>query len=604
MMGGRRGIAFVLLWALVAARLFASSTRTEANRVFVNEVQVLTVHSDDSDVARHRAVAIANRLRKLDAESQLSLKVTQNRAVIMFGDDPLVTITGDEARSQGQSPEDLATSWLQNIRKALALPAVQLEKPAVKMSIGAHVRVNVIGSGVQHSLLENSDQDVADVYRQGSLIVVLAKKVGQADVTVRSGDSSQTLEVNVLPYAAQLPQTVDVEVTGDPSTAETVQGAVMGAIRTQLHAAPGAELDFTMPRMDGLAVEGSSKVNVAVKITAPDAYPAEGNVTIQVHNTPLSPRKESELWYCNDPESVRRPMPLFAADLQQGAPARLLYHHINESGYPLVVAVRAMNESDRDAKVVIIPGDSTPDKNPVLAGFQAGDQFLRNWIYNSGEIITIPAHTEVPISIRRLSPLQTMSGLCYLRLLGDGPQSILVRTDALSIETIDARYTLAFNSSAPWRVLGPGPIRRGSQDIERSPDVYPDPFKTEDLIYKVGGRFGFARLGQKPLSSYNRREKLDGNFGVIYILNTQVINTTSDSAEVEIVFEASAGYSGAVFVVNGNIQRTSLLQPKEEALITRFKVEPGETHTLRILTCPLSGGSYPATITVRPIGGK
>jgi hypothetical protein len=125
------------------------------------------------------------------------------------------------------------------------------------------------------------------------------------------------------------------------------------------------------------------------------------------------------------------------------------------------------------------------------------------------------------------------------------------------------------------------------------------PFKTEKVNYSIGGRFAFIRLGQKPIPGQDGR-KLEGNFGVFYNIEALIDNPLSEATEVDVVFEASAGYSGAIFVVNGEIKRIPTVLSKEEALVYRVKLNPGEQRTLNLLTVPLSGSSYPATLVLRP----
>jgi hypothetical protein len=53
--------------------------------------------------------------------------------------------------------------------------------------------------------------------------------------------------------------------------------------------------------------------------------------------------------------------------------------------------------------------------------------------------------------------------------------------------------------------------------------------------------------------------------------------------------------------VDGQVVETPLMQPKAESRIARFRIEPGSTRRFEIVTLPLSGSSYPSTITIRPI---
>src|SRR6185503_10020081 len=94
---------------------------------------------------------------------------------------------------------------------------------------------------------------------------------------------------------------------------------------------------------------------------------------------------------------------------------------------------------------------------------------------------------------------------------------------------------------------------------------------------------------------------LDGNFGVLYKIDVGAQNQTFVGSDLEVVFEASAGYSGALFILNGGLMRTPLLQPKTTARILRMRLEPGQSKRFDLYTMPLSGSSYPATVILRPV---
>ena len=140
--------------------------------------------------------------------------------------------------------------------------------------------------------------------------------------------------------------------------------------------------------------------------------------------------------------------------------------------------------------------------------------------------------------------------------------------------------------------------------FELSLHVYPNPYKSELMTYRVGGRYAFLRLGQSPIQRLDSDGALDGNFGVIYNIRGKVSNPTSVATDVELVFEASGGYTGGLFVVNGSYVKTPLLQPKAEYRIIRIRLVPGAERYLNITTLPLSGGSYPATLTLRPVQSR
>lgn len=585
---------------LLSVSAFAASARAEGDRVFVNEMLVLSLRYGDSAGMSARAARIAQRLSRLDSASTLEVRDYGRSAEIASEDRVLIVVTKEEAYAQDQAAGDLASTWAANLRKALDLPPFQIGQSSVRVPINGRAAVEMLGREVEGSALEVSDTDVVDASREHGTLTLRGKAAGKAVVTLRGATQSASVEVMVQPYAVAFPQRVEVQVTGDPTTSETVQAVLRGAIATKLLCQPGTELDYDAPSTPDLPIEETQKITVPVKATAPDAFASEGKVIVVVRNVPLAYVKERALWYDNVPEDVRGPENLFDAELDTDEPARLLYHHKNDSSYTLVGCVTAINGSRQAARVIIIPGDSRPDANPVLAGYRAGAEFLRNWVSFSGELVTIPPQSQIAISRRRLFPGQTMSGLCYLRLLGDGPPSITVRSDALVVGAEDNADGETFRSSAPWRLLGAeriAPLGRAYP----SKEVFPSPFKTVNVEYRVGGRFAFCQLGAKPISRRDSHKWLDGNFGVTYTINAQVTNPTPNPAEVEVVFQSGAGYTGGLFILDGKLVKTPLLQPGDEATLLRLHLDAGDSRKVQVLTCPLSGGSYPATIAIRPV---
>jgi hypothetical protein len=437
--------------------------------------------------------------------------------------------------------------------------------------------------------------------RVGDNLEIAANAPGTADVTISAGDVTQTVSVTVQPYAANLPQTFSVEVAGSPALASTVQGAIEGAIRSRLQRLPGTELTIEKITSEAVGDGQSKSLTATVKVEGNDVYDRRGTVNVIVRNASVPSLRDKALWYSNNPENVEKAGNLFGALLKKGDGCRLLYHHINAARYPMFLRAQMVNDSDIPARVLVIPGDSNPDKNPVRAGIRAAEQYFRAWATGSGEIVTIPARSTLPISLRRLAPQQTVSGLCGIRLL-DGPPDVLVRTDSWPPFNLEPRWEAVTESSAPWRIVGCNPITDyDSAPYELSNHIYPNPFKRGEFRYEVGGRYGFFKIGERPISGSDSMRVLDGNFGVIYSIKAEISNPTRVVSEVEMVFEASAGYSGGLFLVDGVLTESPLLQPKAEFRIGKFRLAPGETKRVELVTIPLSGSSYPSLISLRPM---
>ncbi len=583
--------AFVL--AVVSG---APTVRLSGASVYVNEVLVLTLKAGSNE---KRAASVAESFRKLEPDSELTLEGDSRTMRIKDGDRVVLTVARLEAKAHNLSVADLAKGWLNNLRKAIAVAPIVLPADTIKLPLGASRTFELGGSAVLKTEVQSDDAKIATATRSGTKLLILAKNYGDANLTLTAGESVKNIRVRVLPFAATLPQSFTMAVTGDPALPETVRGALETALWTRFQSAPGTESTFKLPEVSSINPEESKTFTIPVKVGGEDAFPVEGQITVTIRNEAIAYRAESDLWYCNEPENVSRFQNLFAAELSANQPVRLLYHHLNTMATSLEIDAKAINESDKPARLLVLPGDKR-DRNPVLAGLMAGDQLLRSWIRFSGEVVTIPPRSSVSLALRKLAPQETLSGLAYVRLLPGGPAKVLFRVDSVPFDGDDARLDAA-SSAAPWRRLAPEALNgRTSDRLTISKHIYPYPFKTEAVDFTVGGRHGFVRIGQKPISRPEGKG-LDGNFGVFYTIEAKVDNPLPDPVDIEVVFEASAGYSGAIFVVNGEVKRTPLLQPKEELQIMKIRLQPGEKKQFTFMTVPLSGSSYPATIVVRPV---
>lgn len=590
----------VWLWmALFAVPSFGASTRLEKNTLYVNEQPVLTLQFG---TAANRTKTAIERLRRADSTVKARAVARGSRALILLGDHSILRVEPEDAAAAKMPALSLAKIWAGNINAALTLPPLKVGASSLKIPNGKEFRVPFSGSLAAVAVVESSDETVVKVKKAPGALVLTGIMSGTAQIAVSAGGHVSAIDVKVVPFAAAFPQYATAHVTGVPTTASIAKGAVESAVWNQLKAQPGADIKFTVPEMPQIPAGEARTVMVRVRANAPESLPSEGWMYVTVRNAPLQVEPETELWYCNHPENIQKLGPLFAARLRGGSPARMLFHHINDSPRGLNFHAQIVNDSDQPARLLIIPGDSPTDKNPVFAGIEAADRFLRNWMYSSGELIVVPPGQSMPISLKRLAPRETVSGLVYMALLSGGPDSILVRADARQTFQPDVRWLAALNSNSPWRVVGTLPTRGDDAMAKNLSDhIYPQPFKDVEVNYLVGGRHGFVRIGQQPIISQAGDRYLDGNFGVIYKIRAKVENPTSATADVELVFEASAGYSGALFALNGQVFRTPLLQPKDERRILTLKVEPGGSKEFTLHTIPLSGGSYPATLALRPL---
>ncbi|RYG68627.1 hypothetical protein EON77_15345 [bacterium] len=176
-------------------------------------------------------------------------------------------------------------------------------------------------------------------------------------------------------------------------------------------------------------------------------------------------------------------------------------------------------------------------------------------------------------------------------------------SDAVPLFPLATDWRGALLSTTPWRVTGARPLNQLFRlPSSASVHIYPSPFREEDVPYRVGGRYGYLRVGQKAVVRQDREGQLDGNFGVTYRYNLKLNNPTSGITPVEISYQASAGYSAGVFLIDDQFVKTPLMQPGQTVRLIKVFLRPGETRAMRLTTVPLSGSSYPATVVIRPVG--
>lgn len=592
--------AFATIAALLGVvGAWAATVKVDGASVYVNDQLILTLKSGRNET---RAQTVAASFAKLPDEATLKIRRAGSSYHVVHGDRIVVTAAKLEAKAQGTTAAALAQRWQAALTRALTIPPLQLPTDNIKVAVGKTQTVTLTGRYARKAVVQTDNAAVATGSRADNVVTIQGRSMGDATLTVAAAEVTKTLRVRVAPLAAQLPQSFQVVVTGNPASPEMIRGAVEGVLWTRFRSEPGTESSFRMPDPESLAPEGSRVLQIPVTVTGDAAFPVQGTLQVTVRNESIGFKNETDLWYCNNPENVSRYQNLFAARMERDRPIRLLYHHLNASPAGMYIEGQLVNESNVAARIVVMPGDSRPDRNPVLAGIVAGDQLLRNWVRSVAEVVTIPPRSSITLALRRLSPQDTMSGLCYLRLLPGGPTDVLFRMDSMPPYDGGPKMAAALGVSTPWRRM---PIRNldyeGYAKVEISDHVYPTPFRTESIDFAVGGRHGFIRIGQRPIPRPDGKG-LDGNFGVFYNIEARLENPLADAADVEVLFEASAGYSGALFVINGEVKRTPLLQPKEEIQILRVRLQPGEKRVLSMMTVPLSGSSYPATIIVRPVG--
>jgi hypothetical protein len=571
--------------------------------LIINGVDALSIKTSAGGMVPEERVAVIAKALAGFKRGQTVRVVADPGLRVALQDSTIVTITVAEAKAQGKTPDELAEDWSKSINKALYVPPLVILDTQLDLIFGKPQSVRLIGAMARKAVVRVEPEGAVEVTRSGFDLVVKPVEMGEGQIQLFVGDVNYSIPFVVMAYAANLPQTLTVEVTGNPASKELVVEAIRGAMSTKLEAFGNATVRFSIPAMTDVMPGQSKVIQVAAKVDSVGYAPSSGWVSVVVKNLGGGRVFEDSLWYSNEPENVKATGQLYFARLTTDSPNRLLWHHCNKTRNPMVIQYVLVNRSDEDARVWLVDGDPAPNLDPTKAGFEAGKAFFANWINYQGSIVVVPARSVVPMVMRRLLPEETSSGLASMRLMPGGSDDVVMVANAIWPNEVAGEWQTQGMDAKPWLARRAMSFERFALPVVgKEKHIYETPAKQMGFLYQVGGRLGFVRIGQESIKSKIGGVPLSGNFGVHYVVEGRIENPTDKERVVEVVFEASAGYSGALFSVNGKVLPGKMLQTKETMTLYEVKLAPGQAEDIRIETMPLSGAHYPATITVRTKG--
>ena len=84
-----------------------------------------------------------------------------------------------------------------------------------------------------------------------------------------------------------------------------------------------------------------------------------------------------------------------------------------------------------------------------------------------------------------------------------------------------------------------------------------------------------------------------------YDINVRVENPTTETKKIRVLFEPSAGLASGVFIIDGIMVSAKYAKPPSEVPLASYNLKPGEIRNVKIMTVPVAGSNYPATLVVR-----
>lgn len=533
-----------------------------------------------------RTALVAERLAQA-VEAGLSPTAVEVRRpggqlALFAGQTELLRPTRADARAAGTTPRRLAFRWAAALRQALALPPLTTSPRSLLIPFGETRTLRVGGVAAGPLSLEPRDPSVAtaDAAEDGRSVQVRAGQPGETVLAIAADGAMLGVRVVVMRYAGEAGAPVTVDCTGHPAPAALVWQLVMESYPQALRLEPGARARVAgRPQLPaGIPPGQEGSAQVPVLLTGPGLLPRRVTAQVQVRCRRLPQREVAALLYSNHPERILRPGSLYLGVLEPDAPCRLLYHHQNMAGSPVLLRVDLINPEDEPAEVQVIAGPARPTIDTVLAGQRAGALYLRNAVRDVGRIVPLAAHERLPLLLQRLPHGLTASGIYGLRLLRGRPLLVEVRAD-------------------PPAALDPVPPPSSAGVPARH--VYPHPRKVLAAQYTVGQNWAFVRVGKKAIPGKDERQVLDGNYGVLYDIAVRIDNPTPQARVVRLMLVPDAGGAGGVFLVEGRWIEAPHVSPPAEFQLAQFLLSPQEHRVVNIQTLPVGGSAYPVTLVVR-----
>jgi hypothetical protein len=566
----------------VEARALPSGALVRVNRRTV----ILLRRPSGNTPPAERAMVLAERL---DGAVQAGLlpgavrvRRVEGRLALFAGEAELVRPTAADARAAGTTARRLAYQWANTLRQTLALAPLTVSAPSLLIPFGESRAVRVGGVAAGPLALEPRDPSVAaaEAVGDGRSVCIRAGQPGQTVVAIAAHGAVVGVRVVVKKYAGEAMASVTVDCTGRPAPSELVRALVMESYPRALRLEPGAWARLTgKPRLPASLSAGEEGwARVPVRLAGPGLLPRQATAQVHVRCRRLPPRDANALLYSNDPERIARPARLYVGEVEPNAPCRLLYHHQNVAGQPLILRVDLINPEEAPAEAQVVDGVAAPMVDTVLAGHRAGARYLRNAVRDVGRVYTVPGRSRVPLLRQRLAPGYTASGLYGLRSLNG--QRLLVEVRAERPAAVDPAF--------------PQP-----DAVALVQHVYPNPRRVMEASYTCGKSWTFLRVGKLAIPGKDGQQKLDGNYGVLYDISVRLDNPLPQARVVRLVLAPDAGGAQGVFLVEGKWVEAPHLAPPAEFELAQFLLSPQEHRVVNIRTLPVGGSAYPVTLVVR-----
>ena len=529
--------------------------------------------------ADRAADALSAALLARFARPDLSVTPTPNEeAAVRAGGTTIVVADRETAKLSNSTAPALAAGWVKAIRAALKEPYLALGgDTSILVPIGESRYLRYGGPLGKTLRAASSAPDVARVAVEATQrrLSVSGASRGAAIGTLHTSQVAVTLRIEAKKWAALIPASATGTLTGQVHAEDLARRVVANAALCGVAPEPGADVEVT-------SIEGAEPTySVTVVASGEEYIEAKRAVAVAIRRAQPPDRQPVDVLVSNSPERIPSRGCLMREQIDATRPVRLLYHHLNASGEPLLFVIRVTNTGRECGTVHVSLGEAGPDVDELSTGHAAAKRFWEQLLSGSGYLLQVPPSCASDI-VRTPIPSNTIvSGLGTITPLTPGP---------LYVE-ICAERPQAVNR---WLELTP-------EKLPETPRLSNFRFGASKVIeaqHEIGGKWTFITIGREGSVS-DAGHQLAGDYGVLHEVAIGLVNPTPNPGKVEITVRASGGLMRGFFLIDGVLHETGILRGFGEELLTKEEVPPKGGRIMRLVTMPESASNYPIHLVVR-----
>lgn len=540
---------------------------------------VVRLRSTDGDGLGRKAEVVASRLADLalaglSPEQIVVERVGGEWAVTGAGKLIIVGDT-DTAAASGLDPRGLCESWRKRLAQVLAEPYLCVKpNDLLVVPFNEQRPVRFGGTTSANPSVESMAPGIARVEQQTGRALIHGVSPGTTVVIVEAGEARTAITVEVKKWAAQIAERALLRVLPGGLPEAMADRAILNAALSSVQPEPRATA-----RMFDLQ-RNETGYSAALRAGGVEYLPVSRTVNIGVaHGQPPIPLPK-KLLISNYPERVTGTGALMRQRLSADVPSRLMWHHKNYAGRPIVVTIRLVNAGTSQARIRVGWAHAGPDADEIFVGYNAMLRYWQSVRHGAGFVASVPRGRAFETSSLQLGPHDVVSGL--MDLVADSGENLYLEVLARDPEDAPAGFAEV-----------PG----STDELVVTPYEFPAVIASE-VDYEFGGRYGHLSIGREDLEN-DQGFALAGAYGVSHIITVNASNPTGQLANLELALRAGGGVARTVTMIDGQLNSSGILSAGHEQLLERRPLPPGVAMKIRVEIIPTAGSNLPFTLVVR-----